>query len=164
MEIAGFVVAVLAVVAAGASALYARGANARADTANSRATEALDLQRVIDARDREFRDVRWELHVERNSQDARFTEASLVNVGLTEAQSITLVIESKTSSEAIAIAALEPGKVATVRSASAATWFEENERYVPLAPSFRVHWSSPLGQSSERYHDGKAFFGDAQLG
>jgi len=164
MEIAGFVVAVLAVVAAGASALYARGANARADTANSRATDALDLQRVIDARDREFRDVRWELHVERNTQNARFTDARLVNVGLTEAQDITLVVESKTSSEAIAIASLQPGEFAVVRSTSAATWFEENEKYMPLTPQFRVHWSSPLGQSSESCHDGKVFFGDAQLG
>lgn len=46
MEIAGFVVAVLAVLIAGASALYARGANNRATEANELAAEALAVQRA----------------------------------------------------------------------------------------------------------------------
>jgi len=46
MEIAGFVVAVLAAIAAGFAALYARGANRRADAANRTAEQALEVQRA----------------------------------------------------------------------------------------------------------------------
>jgi hypothetical protein len=46
MEIASFVVAVLAVIASGAAALYALGANRRADAANRTAEEALKVQRA----------------------------------------------------------------------------------------------------------------------
>jgi hypothetical protein len=46
MEIAGFVVAVLAALASGAAALYALGANRRADEANRTAAQALDVQRA----------------------------------------------------------------------------------------------------------------------
>ncbi|WP_285364094.1 hypothetical protein [Microbacterium sp. LMC-P-041] len=46
MEIASFVVAVLAVIASGAAALYALGANRRADEANRTAEEALKVQRA----------------------------------------------------------------------------------------------------------------------
>lgn len=60
MEIAGFVVAVLAALGAVIAAVYAGGANRRADEANKTAARALDLQARIDARDREFREVMWE--------------------------------------------------------------------------------------------------------
>jgi hypothetical protein len=143
MEIAGFVVAVLAVLIAAASLVYAKGANDRADVANRTAREALDLQARVDAREREYRDVSW-----RSSFDhgRGFT---LTNDGLTDAHRVTLILYGDQDRELHRLGDIRAGQSATVQSRLASVWMREYERSMPLAPPFMTHWSSPLGVASQ---------------
>lgn len=146
MEIAALVVAVLSVMAASASALYARGANTRADEANRRAAEALDLQRRIDERAREFVDIKWELLVDRDHKTGRLSAVSLQNVGLTPAVDVTVVIEvDGFVKELCEFEQIEPGAAGNFSSDAAALWMEKHKELLPLRPGFRVHWATPLG-------------------
>lgn len=159
MEIAALLVAVLAMGAAVASALYARGANARADVANERATEALDLQRRIDERAREFVDVDWKLEVDRDWSGGRFTGVAFRNIGLTPAHDVTFVIDlPEFATEVFKSDAVNPGYAAGFISDATGWWMEKNRPSVPEHPPFRVHWSSPLGNVDDRGYEGKGIF------
>lgn len=152
MEIAGFVVAVLAVVASGASALYALGANRRADEANRTARAALDLQARIDEREREYRDVDWEAewHPE--------TGLTITNSGLTDANHVTAVLRGPLGTERHDLGDLRSGESATIDSAVASAWMKENKRSMPSSPPFFVHWSSPLGVAEDRDVTSRSLF------
>lgn len=160
MEIAAFVVAVLAVLAAGASAFYARGANSRADTANERAGEALDLQRRIDERAGEFTDVRWEIRVDSEWSGGRYTGVSFHNVGLTPARKVTFVIEVEgwAIADILEVDEVLPGHGTGFNSDAAAMWMEKNDDLEPQHPPFLVHWSSPLGNVMQRSYDGECLY------
>lgn len=142
MEIAAFVVAVLAVFAAGASAFYARGANSRADTANARAAEALDLQRRIDERQREFELVRWSASWNPLAPDNTPT-VWLRNTGLTPAVDVTLLVKTFVDEKLFHFDRVDPGgKVEAVFGAPDAV----NAAFHFVRESMcRVHWSSPHG-------------------
>lgn len=146
MEIAAFVVAVLAVLAAGASALYARGANTRADTANERAADALDLQKRIDDRQREFRLVRWSASWDPLAA-ADTPTVWLRNTGLTPAVDVTLLVKTFVDEKMFRFERVEPGeKVEAIfgapDAAHAAFHFVRDS-------VCRVHWSSPRGEVHE---------------
>lgn len=145
MEIAGFVVGAISMLIAAASALYAKGANARADEANRVATAALDLQARIDSREREYRDVTWSASYKR---DVGFT---LTNEGLTEAREVVLVLHGGNERELHRVGDVAHGQSATVVSRVAAEWMRDNEASMPLAPAFTAHWSSPLGVADRHY-------------
>lgn len=158
MDVAALVVAILAMAAAGASALIAKGANTRADTANARAREALDLQKRIDDREREFRDVRWRGSVERHHGDGP-DEFRLANEGLTQAESVVLVIEySDRPREDYHLGTVGAGEWKGVRSEGLAGWMSAVVVSMPVYPGFTVHWSSPLGQVQEEFHGERQIF------
>lgn len=143
VEIAGFVVALVAALAAGASALYALGANRQAAVANQRASEALELQHRIDDREREFRDVAWE------SSWHEATGFTLRNVGLTDAHHVTLVLHDAHDSERHDLGLVAAGQSVDVDSPRVASWMVAMREFLPLGPGYLVHWSSRLGQPSE---------------
>ncbi|MCK2032198.1 hypothetical protein [Microbacterium sp. KSW4-4] len=153
MEIAGFVVAVLAVVAAGASVLYARGANSRADEANRTAEKALDLQARADAREREFREVRWEAGYDLDDRERPVFR--LTNVGHTDAHSVSLLLATPGRRETL----FTLGNVGAGGSAQVVLTDDETQRSIVelmilTADPWRVHWSSPLGHAEEYQYPG----------
>jgi len=145
MEIAGLVVAVLAALAAGASSLYALGANRRADTANERANDALDLQKRIDAREREFRDVTWSGAWVSDSSGTPVFRVS--NRGLTTACSVTIVYSYNALRYVESVGDLEPSAYVDLAPETAAADEIVLELMLRVNAAFRVHWSSPLGQA-----------------
>lgn len=144
MEIAGFVVAALALIASFASALYALGANRRADEANRTAKAALDLQSRIDEREREYRDVDWTADWDEQ------TGFALANSGLTDATHVTLIMRGFHGAERHDLGDIPAGGSVAVESVAAAAWIDENKQSMPLSPPYLVHWSSPLGVAEQR--------------
>lgn len=149
MEIAGLIVAIVAVVAALASALYAHGANKRADVANQRASEALDLQRRIDERAREFRDVIWVFAWSPWSEPGGPPLLDLTNGGLTTAVDVTLVIVLPSGQQAIHVGTVGPGETRMVEVNYAKPGPAHDHIELIRDPLFRLHWSSPLGHASD---------------
>ncbi|MGC0371220.1 hypothetical protein [Microbacterium sp. SLBN-111] len=158
--VVGTLIAAGALVTAGRANRRADIANAQSAEANDRAREALDLQRRIDERAREFTDVRWEIKVDSSWSGGRYTGVSFRNVGLTSARDATFVIEVEGWATPDVLTAEEvlPGYAAGFTSKAAAFWMDKNDDLVPLHPPFRVHWSSPLGNVVERHHDGATIF------
>ncbi|MEW1706973.1 hypothetical protein AB0230_07000 [Microbacterium sp. NPDC089190] len=158
--VAGTLIAAGALIVAGRANRRADVANAQAAVANDRAQEALDLQRRIDERAREFTDVRWEIDVDSAWSGGRFTGVAFRNVGLTPARDVTFVVEVDGWGTADVLTAEEvlPGYKAGFTSEAAAFWMDKNHDLVPLHPPFRVHWSSPLGNVVERHHEAKSIF------
>lgn len=156
-------VAVAALVLARNANRRSAEANAQSVVANEGAREALDLQRRIDERAREFIDVRWQLSVDREWSGGRFTGVTFRNVGLTPARNVTFIIEVEgwATADVFTAEAVEPGYAAGFISKAAAYWMEQNEDLIPLRPAFRVHWSSPFGNVAERAYGAKAM---AELG
>lgn len=158
MEIAGFVVAVVASLVAVASAWFALGANRRADTADTRATEAVDLQRRIDEREREFRSVSWHGAWEAPTEPDAVPLFQLTNTGLTDASGVTLVLEMPRGAQAYNLGDLPHGDHRTAP-------LHTNMRG-PAAPAvlelhglqYEVHWSGPLGQVDRYQHAGHQIF------
>lgn len=146
MDALGLIVAILALAVGAASAAYARGANRRADAANSTAAAALDLQAVIDARDREFRAVDWDADVVTlNAVDA----LALTNTGDTDARSVTVVLTLSRERETHAIGDVPAKTTISIPSARLTAWMVEAREHEVVHPGYRVHWSSPLGQVSD---------------
>lgn len=161
--VAGTLVAAGALVVAVRANRRADVANAQSAEANERAREALDLQRLIDERAREFRDVRWELKVDRDWSGGRFTGVSFRNVGLTPAHNATFIIEVEgwATVDVFTADEVQPGYAAGFISNATAFWMDKYDDAMPSHPPFRVHWSSPLGNVEERAHEGDGLF---QLG
>lgn len=157
MEIAGFVVALLAVVMAGASAVFARGANVRASEANRTAERALDLQARLDDREREFREVRWKGEYDLN--EARQPLFRLTNVGMTHARSVTLVVAvpGKPNS-AYALGDIDSGASADLLVGEDPMDRDAIELMLFTDDPWRVHWSSPLGHADTYRHVGRQVF------
>lgn len=155
--VSSVVVAVGALVVAWKANRRSAEANAQSVVANERAREALDLQRLIDERAREFSDVRWELTVDREWSGGRFTGVAFRNVGLTPARDVTFIIEVEgwATADVFIAAEVHPGYAAGFTSKAAGFWMEENESLIPLWPAYRVHWSSPLGNVAEREYRAK---------
>lgn len=137
-SIAGAVGAVVAVIAL----FVAGGANARAKDAN-------DLQKRIDDRSREFRDVRWRAGMQL-SDDGSHTVFTLANHGLTDAQNVVVVIEySDRPREHYKLGTIEAGQWKPVESEGLQGWRAATAEAMPIHPAFTVHWWSPLGTADE---------------
>jgi hypothetical protein len=135
-------IAGVAVVIAGASALFAW-------TANRRAADALELQRSIDAREREFRDVSWGLSWSPWTRADETPSLQLSNLGLTTAVDVTLVLLLPTMQQAIHVGTVEPGETRTVEIAYSKTGPAQEHVELIRDPIYRLQWSSPLGQPDE---------------
>lgn len=156
MEVASLVVAVLAVLAAGGSLLYAKGANDRADVANARAEEAIDLQKRIDERDREFRAVEWDANVA-NQVNGVVTEYVLTNAGDSDAMSVTVVLYLNPDREVHHVGDIAARQSVTITSPLFIQWMREAVEHEVVTPGARVHWSSRLGQVGDERVSMKTF-------
>lgn len=129
-----------------AKAVAAQEASAEAlAEANRIAADAGELLRKQDEREREYRDVEW-----RAMYDARAGGFKLLNVGVTDAIGVTLVLRGFQGGERYDLGDIPSQGCAVVDSAAAAVWMEENEDRTPIAPPYVVHWSSPLGVAEQR--------------
>ncbi|GAA3756160.1 hypothetical protein GCM10022240_06290 [Microbacterium kribbense] len=153
MDIAAFVIAVVAAAAAVALAFYAWGANTRADRANRMTAEALDLQKRIDARAAEFSDVRWEGSHHLENQDGWvFT---LRHRGLTSAANVTLVVDTEPRSQIFELGTIEADED---RDVVTGPYRELKVREYGTKVPWRVFWTSPLGTASKQVVDGQRFY------
>lgn len=154
MEIAGFVVALLAAVGAVWAAVAANGANRRADEANRTAEKALDLQSRIDAREREFREVEWDASYDIGADEAIVFRVK--NTGHTDACQVTVVFTAPDGSTEIArsLGDIASGRHADVSVESEMTGQSAVEVLLLQHYPWRVHWSSPLGQVESFRHPG----------
>lgn len=156
MEIFSAALAALSVCAAIWSVVVARAANARADVANERAKEALDLQHLQDDRAREFRDVVWEASSNRVSDVGEvFT---LRNAGLTTARQVSLVVKLAGGERLFEFERVGPGESKGVVTGPEARRDEEADPLWTLTPAYRVHWSSPKGLAAEIAVDAHRLF------
>ncbi|MFJ3473397.1 hypothetical protein ACIPJ1_10720 [Microbacterium maritypicum] len=146
MDVIGLVVAVLALLVGGASAVYARGANRWADDANRTAASALNLQGIIDAREREFRAVDWDADVVTVGSGDAF---ALTNIGETEALAVTVVLKLSRERETYVLERIPAKSTVTLNSAKLTRWMVEARDHEVVHPGYRIHWSSPLGQASD---------------
>ncbi|WP_454117854.1 hypothetical protein [Microbacterium lacticum] len=149
MELAGLIVSALAVAAAAWSLFYAWGANRRADVANARAEEALDLQRRIDEREREFRDVHWGISWSPWTKPTEKPAVQLTNAGLTTARNVTLVLTLPTMQQALNVGTVEPGETRTLDIDYPKLGPAHDHIELIRDPLWRIHWSSPLGHPDE---------------
>lgn len=147
MEIAGFVVAVLAAVGALVAAWYAGGANRRADEANRTAERALDLQSRIDAREREFREVEWECDYALDEADNVVFRVK--NSGHTDACQVTVVFWAPGGTHEVAsgVGDVAAGTHTDVPVVTEMKGQAAVEVLLLQDTPYRVHWSSPLGQA-----------------
>ncbi|WP_162893188.1 hypothetical protein [Microbacterium halotolerans] len=153
MEIAAFVVAVVAAGAATVMAFLAHGANKRAQ-------EALDHERRLDERHREFRDVSWHGKLARG--DGRQPEFRLKNTGLTEAQDVVLLIVLLRDGTVRAdFPRVGAGEVVRVSLVGKGTELALEEQLHDGESPYRVHWASPKGHVDDRRFDGTSYFGEA---
>lgn len=154
--ISGLAAVASAGVAIGALVVAARAnqrsdiANEQAAIANRRAGEALDLQRRVDEREREFRRVAWTAGwIHDDSRD--MSAFTIVNSGLTKACSVTLVLDGPSGLKAFAVGDIAPGQSRRVfpeESLKAA--FVASTLELQSYP-WEVHWSSPLGAPSSYF-------------
>ena len=116
-----------------------------------RAREALRLQRQIDARAREFREVSWEATFDRVDPGAADWAFMVTNTGLTRAEGVTLVIEVDPA-EKHDLGAVDPGQSQSVRVGGGNAWHTSNRSHMPVRPEFRIYWSSPKGHPDDARH------------
>jgi hypothetical protein len=109
---------------------------------------SLGLQRQIDARQREFRDVRWETHMGVNHASPNGWTFRVTNSGLTPAHNVTLVIELDPD-ELHQCGNLAPGEGRDVFPSGAQHWHEAHRTFMPVTPGHIVHWSSPAGEADK---------------
>lgn len=154
MEIAGFVVAVLAAVGAVVAALYAGGANRRADEANRTAAKALDLQSRIDAREREFREVMWTCDYELDADENIVFRVK--NTGHTDARQATVVFWAPGGTHEIMrnIGDIPAGAFADASVETEMKGQTAVEVLLLQDTAYRVHWSSPLGHAETYKYPG----------
>jgi hypothetical protein len=114
------------------------------------------LQRSIDARAREFREVAWQGGLQRRSPSADW-EFTLSNLGLTAAVNVTLVVEV-IPTELFTFATIGPGETRSIPVGGGQQWDEANRHVVPVRPAFRVYWFSPEGHPDEQNNPGIQIF------
>lgn len=133
------------VAAAGAVGAWvvAMRANRRADAANVTAERALDLQSRIDAREREYRAVRWK--GEWDLDDAGRIVFRLTNTGHTPACSVTAVVTRDGDDVVRELGDVAAGAHGDVRISTQMTGQAAVEVLRRQDTPFEVHWSSPLG-------------------
>ena len=143
MEIAGFVVAVVAVLVAVGSVIYA----ARADRT---AKDALNLQVAVDARQREFRSVVWEAESTADDEDPP-NAFTLTNAGDTDAREVSVVLQlGWRERETHHLGDIPARETRTITSDAFAAWIVGARDHEYVHPAYRVHWSSPLGQVDDQ--------------
>lgn len=147
---------VVAAVGAVAAWIVAIRANRRADKANATAERALDLQAQIDARDREYRAVKWAGAWELD--DSERIVFRLTNTGHTPACAVTAVVawrDGDVVSELGDIDVRSQGDVHITTTMSGTAAVEVLRRQ---DTPFEVHWSSPLGAPANFRHPGMQLF------
>lgn len=158
MEIAAFVVSVLAALVAVWMAFLARAANQRADEANRQSEEALDHEKRLDDREREFRSVSWRGSLA-TPPDGPVT-FELVNAGLTEARDVVLVVHESHLGE---VARFDFERICGGDRKSVDLNYRSDaraRREIGWDPAYTVHWASPLGHASRvESPEGSVFFG-----
>jgi|SRR6478736_6629179 len=117
--------------------------------ANARAKDALDLQKRIDAREREFRDVTWSLSWSPWTGPSEKPALQLTNSGLTTATNVTLMITLPSSQQALRVGTIEPGETRTLEVEYDRPGPAHNHIELIRDPAYRLHWSSPLGHPDE---------------
>jgi hypothetical protein len=137
IALGALVVSVVSVIFAGVGALRAR--------------DALRLQRRIDARAREFREVSWEGTFDRIAPGADDWKFRVTNTGLTWAEGVTLVVEFEPA-EKFDLGAIEPGESRSVEVGGGGAWQAANGNHLPVRPGFRIYWSSPEGHPDNAHH------------
>lgn len=134
---------VSAIVAIGAL-VVAVIAERRAHAADARARDALDLQKTIDARQREFCDVSWSVGWDPFAS-ARKPRIVIQNTGLTDAVDVTLVVETFIDRQMFTFDRIDAGEnrgaVIDIKDESPTT----AEFHLVRNGKYSVHWSSPLG-------------------
>lgn len=116
-----------------------------------RAREALRLQRQIDARAREFREVSWEGTFDRIAPGADEWQINVTNTGLTRAEGVTLVVEFD-QAEKYDLGAVDPGQTRSVQVGGGDAWYSAGRSRMPVRPGFRIYWSSPEGHPDRAHH------------
>lgn len=157
------VVSVIALLVAAGQTSKANGiaddARREAERANVLAKAALDIQKRIDDRAAEYRDVRWEGSWETGPDIDHQMGFALKNVGTTRAARVTLIIEVRYSEEVFTFDSIEPGegRIVVVKGQTVDEFRESQE--MELRPPFRVHWTSPLGHAQEESFERSSLFG-----
>lgn len=155
MDVVSYVIGFSGIVIAAWSLVYSRAAARRATAANELAVEAnrvageaLAHEARVDARQREYRFVAWELSYEYDSTaPAVFV---LRNIGDTDAETVTVVLRFDPERELHKPGGIAAGASARIPATGAAQqWMRDGAEFDVLAPGFKVHWSSPLGQVDE---------------
>lgn len=152
----GEVTAIVATIIAGGSvwiALVANGhsaaANREAAVANSRASQALALQKEIDDRAREFRDVEW-TGTWVPEADMNVPQFRLSNIGLTTAESVTLILTVPSNErQHWSLGTIEPGDYRDIEFGAAVAAGAVAALMAHRLLPFAVHWSSPRGQAAQ---------------
>jgi hypothetical protein len=106
------------------------------------------LQKQIDARRREFRDVRWEAHMGPDQAAPENWRFHLTNTGLTTACDVTLVVQLE-ADELHSCGDLAPGDSIDIHLMKAPEWHATQKPRLPVTPGHVIHWSSPAGESDE---------------
>lgn len=138
MQVVTPLLAIASIVIAAVSATNAHKSRKRAD-------EALDHQRRLDERDREFRDVVWRgALLSPPDASAGF---ELTNGGMTEAQSVVLVVHASKFGEAerFDFGYIRGGERVEVQMPYGEI---HGRREFGWNPGFTVHWVSPLGYAA----------------
>ncbi|MGI6878821.1 hypothetical protein [Microbacterium sp. gxy059] len=122
---------------------YAAKANTIAERADAREADSLRLQKRIDARAAEFRDVRWKGIHERKEDGWYFR---LENVGLSSAENVTLVVDTEPKGIVMQLfGELHPGDKWEPKTREA----EDADDHPEYLDGWRVYWSSPLGHADK---------------
>ncbi|MBZ4485826.1 hypothetical protein LQ938_10410 [Microbacterium sp. cx-55] len=127
----------------------AEAANRIAVAANLRADEAHDLQRLVDDREREFRDVSWRVSWSPWEHESGMPALQLTNTGLTPARQVTLVIILPRSQQAIDVGDVAPDQTRTLAIQYGRPGPAHQHIELIRDPVYRIHWSSPLGHPEE---------------
>lgn len=154
-DVIAIIAAVIAVVSIGAAVVangHARESNAIAAAAHESAKAALSLQEKIDAREREFRDVRWKGGFA-TDQDDRLV-FTVTNTGLTPACEVTVVYEHNGHRYVSELGELAPEEVGYARFETEMTGKSSIELMLFTDPPFLVHWSSPRGHAEAFSYSG----------
>ncbi len=127
----------------------ASAANQLADAANKRADEAHDLQRRIDEREREFRDVTWSIGWSPWEHPTGMPAVEVSNTGLTAARQVTLVVVLPRGQQAIEVGDVGPGETRTFAIQYGRRGPAHKHIELIRDVKYRLHWSSPLGHPDE---------------
>ncbi len=115
------------------------------------ARQSLAMSTRVDERQREFRAVDWDATTNLADEESPIA-FELTNRGDTDAMSVTLVLYLNPDMQTHALGDVPARTTTSVTSPELTEWMRGALEYEVVHPSYRVHWSSPLGQvSDERY-------------